>query len=420
RQLAAWYDTANRTRECLEACEQYVKLEPTNPVAYVYRGEARRSTADRRGALADFQRAFELDPGFEAAGLNLITEQLATGDVAGASRTLAAISERSESPLVKLRAVQVLCRQGDFEPALARFRTLAQDPETSRGILKEALLAFDAENWGSRLTPELQELAFAPEGTPDLAGLWAERAVAAGSPEAVSERLPQLLATNPEAGREVVVAYVWALVDAGKPVQGAVTKYSESLRSNVVSWARAGAALVATGNLAHAAAWLADWRDRDGVEAWMLRPLAIAYRGLDQDDKAVEVCRAAVKLGGPDDVLADFRAWMALELALAGQTDEAAAHATRVDSVTVPDGTRLVLAFAEAVMMVARAGPGGKSAALAEAKDHLKSAAAVGPRAFPSGAARAYQRVVKKLAADVGTIPANLWAFWQRMFPLVK
>jgi tetratricopeptide (TPR) repeat protein len=420
RQLAAWYDTANRTRECLEACEQYVKLEPTNPVAYVYRGEARRSTADRRGALADFQRAFELDPAFEAAGLNLITEQLATGDVTGASRTLAAVSERSDSPLVKLRAVQVLCRQGDFEPALARFRTLAQDPETSRGILKEALLAFDAESWGSRLTPELQELAFALEGTPDLAGLWAERAVAAGSPEAVSERLPQLLATNPEAGREVVVAYVWALVDAGKPVQGAVTKYSESLRSNVVSWARAGAALVATGNLAHSAAWLADWRDRDGVEAWMLRPLAIAYRGLDQDDKAVEVCRAAVKLGGPDDVLADFRAWMALELALAGQTDEAAAHATRVDSVTVPDGTRLVLALAEAVMMVARAGPGGKSAALAEAKDHLKSAAAIGPRSFPSGAGRAYQRVVKKLAADVGTIPANLWAFWQRMFPLVK
>ncbi|MCE9560475.1 MAG: hypothetical protein K8U57_00325 [Planctomycetes bacterium] len=420
RQLAAWYDSANRTRECLEACEQYVKLEPANPVAYVYRGEARRSMADRRGALADFQRAFELDPSFEAAGLNLVTEQLATGDVPGAARTLTAVSAHSDSPLVKLRAVQVLCRQGDFDPALAKFRVLVQDTEASRGFLKEAVLAFDAEGWGPKLTPELQELAFAADGTPELAGLWAERTVAAGSPEAVSDRLPELLATNPAAGREVAVAYVWALVDSGKPVQGAVTKYSEALRSNVVSWARAGAALVAAGNLAHAAAWLAEWRDRDGVEAWMLRPLAIAYRGLDHDDKAVEVCRAGVKLGGPDEVLSDFRAWLALDLALGGQTDEAAALVNRVDSVTVGDGTRLILAMAEAVMMVTRAGPGGKSAALAEAKDHLKSAAAIGPKLFPSGAGRAYQKVVKKLAADTSTVAAKLWALWQQWFPLVK
>jgi len=419
RQLAAWYDTANRPRECLEACEQYVKLEPTNPVAYIYRGEARRSTADRRGALADFSRAFELDPSFEAAGLNLITEQLATGDVSGAARTLTAVSEHADGPLVKLRAVQVLCRQGEFEPALAKFRSLAQDTETSRGLLKEGLLAFDAEGWGTRLTPELEELAFAPEGTPELAGLWAERAVAAGSHDTVSDRLSELLASNPAAGREVAVAYVWALAEAGKPVQGAVTKYSEALRSTVVAWARAGAALVEAGSLAHAAAWLADWRDRDGVEAWMLRPLAIAYRSLDQDDKAIEVCRAGVKLGGPDDVLADFRAWLALDLALAGQIDEATAMVGRVDSVTIPDGTRLVLAMAEAVLMVTRAGPAGKTAALAEAKDHLKSAAAIGPKLFPAGAARAYRKVVKKLASDTGTIASTVWATWQRFFPLV-
>ena len=33
----------------------------------------------------------------------------------------------------------------------------------------------------------------------------------------------------------------------------------------------------------------------------MLRPLAAALRFIDQDEKAVEVCRAAVRLGGPDD-----------------------------------------------------------------------------------------------------------------------
>ncbi len=235
------------------------------------------------------------------------------------------------------------------------------------------------------------------------------------------DRLTELLSTNPVAGREVVLAYLWALADAGKPVHGAVTKYSEVLRADTAAWARAGEALVATGNLAHAAAWLADWRDRDGVEAWMLRPLALAYRALDQDDKAADVCRAAVKLGGPDTMLADFRAWLALDLALADQIEEASSHIAKVDAVTMPDGTRLVLAMAEAVVMVAAAGPAGKSAALAEAKDHLRSAAgACGPRGVPPGASRAYRKVVRKLTATAGTLGAKLWAFWQRLRPWVK
>jgi tetratricopeptide (TPR) repeat protein len=421
RQLAAWYDSAGRHRDCLEATENFVRLEPANPLAYVYRGEARRSIADRRGALTDFQKALELDPSSETAGLNLITEQLATGDVAAAARTLAAVSEHSDSPLVRLRAIQVACAQSDFDTAAARFRTLAQHPEATRGILREAVQAFDAAGWGSRLTGELQDLAFAPDGTPEVAGVWAERTVAAGSPEAVSDRLPTLLAANPVAGREVVLAYLWALADSGKPVQGAVTKYSEVLRADAAGWARAGEALVAAGNLAHAAAWLADWRDRDGVESWMLRPLATAYRALDQGDRAAEVCRAAVKLGGPDGTLADFRAWLALDLALADQIEESSTHIAKVDTVTTPDGTRLVLAMAEAVMMVATAGPGGKSAALAEAKDHLRSAAAAcAAGGAPAGAARAYRKVVRKITAATGTLAAKLWGLWQRLSPWVK
>jgi tetratricopeptide (TPR) repeat protein len=421
RQLAAWYDASGRYRDCLDAAEQFVKLEPANPIAYVYRGEARRGVADRRGALADFQKAFELDPAFEAAGMNLVTEQLAAGDVAGAARTLAALREHADGPLVRLRAVQVACRQGEFEAALMHFRGLAADPEASRGSLREAVLAFDAEGWGPRLTTELKDLAFADDANPDLAGLWAERVVEAGAVDPVADRLPELLARNPAAGREAVLAYVWALADAGKPVQGAVTKYSDVLRTDDAAWARAGGALVAGGHYALAVAWLADWRDREGVEAWMLRPLTLAYRALDQDDKAVEVCRAAVRLGGTDEVLAEFRAWLALDLALSGQTDDAADQVARVDAVTVPDGTRLVLAMAEAVVMVQRAGPGGKPAAFAEAKDHLRTASgSCAAKEVPVGAGRAYRKAVARIAADAGTIGAKVWGFWQRVIPWVK
>lgn len=420
RHLCAWYDTTGRARECLEAAEQFVELEPNNPLAYVYRGEARRGMDDRRGALADFAQAFELDPAFDAAGLNLIAEQLAADDLTGAARALAALKEHNDGPLVRLRAVQVACRQGDPDAAAARLQELAEGDGASRSMLREAVGGFDACGWGALATEELRALAFEPGANPEVAGLWAERAATASSPETVAAQLSEL-APNPEASREAVLATVWALAGAGKPVQPLVQQYSELLRGDDASWARAGAALAAAGNHAGAAVWLGDWRDRTEVEAWMLRPLALAYRMLDQDDRAAEVCRAAVKLGGPDDALADFRAWLALDLALAGQTEDAQAQVQRVDTLGVSDGTRLVLALAEAVLLVRRAGPGGRSAAFREAKEHLKTASgSCAASDVPAGAARAYRRVVSCISGAAGTLGAKLWAVWQRLAPWVK
>jgi len=237
RQLAAWYEATGRTRECLDAAEQFVRLDPANPLAYVYRGEARRAVADRRGALADFQKAFDRDPTFEAAGLNLVGEQLAADDVASAARTLTTLQEHADGPLVGLRAVQVACRQDDFDGAVERFRALAE-AEAGRDVLREAVRAFDGEGWAARLTAELKELAFAAGASPHLAALWADRAVADGAAEAVSDRVPELLAQNPAAGREVILAYVWALAESGKSVQAAVQKYSDLLRADDAAWAR--------------------------------------------------------------------------------------------------------------------------------------------------------------------------------------
>jgi len=419
RQLAAWYDSAGRHRECLEASEQFVKLESANPLAYVYRGEARRSLGDRRGAQADFAKAFEIDSSFEAAGMNLIAEQLATGDVSGAARALATLRENADGPLVRLRAVQVACRQGDREAATAHFRELA--PEASRGLLKEALAAFDEAGWTAHATLELRDLAFAEAANPILAGIWAERTAASGVFDSISDRLPDLLERNPAAGREVILAYAWAVAEARKPVQGIIQKYNHLLQAEDQSWARAGGALVAAGHYALGAAWLGSFREREAAESWMLRPLTLAYRALDQDDKALEVCRAAVKLGGPEEALTEFRVWIALDFALGGLVEEAADQIARIDSVSVGDGERLILAMAEAAIMVPRAGPAGKSAAFSEAKDHLRVAShSCATRDVPVGAGRAYRKVVTRLANDASSLSANLWAIWQRVAPWVK
>jgi cellulose synthase operon protein C len=421
RQLAAWYDSAGRYRECLDASEQFVKLEPANPLSYVYRGEARRSLGDHRGAQSDFSKAFEMDPSFEAAGMNLITEQLTTGDIGGAARTLTALREHADGPLVRLRAVQVSCRHGEREQALLHFRELAGDGEASRGTIKDAIEAFDEAGWAPQATLELKELAFADAASPTLAGIWAERTASNGTFDSVADRLPELLERNPAAGREVILAYAWAVAEARKPVQGIIQKYNHLLQAEDKSWARAGAALVAAGHFALGAAWLGSYREREELEAWMLRPLTLAYRALDQDDKALEVCRAAVKLGGPDELLAEFRVWIALDFALSGQVEESADQIAKIDSVTVSDGERLVLAMAESATMVPRAGPEGKAAAFTEAKEHLRVASgSCAPADVPVGAGRSYRKVVARIASDAGLLSANLWAIWQRVAPWVK
>ena len=123
----------------------------------------------------------------------------------------------------------------------------------------------------------------------------------------------------------------------------------------------------------------------------------------------------------PDEPLPDFRAWLALSAAVEGRTEEAAAQLRAVDQLGQTDGLKLLLAMAEALVMVQQAGPAGKRQAFADAKEHLHTAAdACAAKDVPPGAARWYHKVTERLASDAGTLPAKIWAWWQRALPWVK
>jgi tetratricopeptide (TPR) repeat protein len=423
RNLAQWYDADGRHKECLEAAEHMVRLSPDDPLAYGYRGEARRIVGDRRGAKADFERAFELDPAFDAAGLHLINEQLEADEVEAAARTLGRLQEHATGPLVRLRAVQVAARQGNLSLARTRLRALAADHDATRGTLREAVGAFDARGWGAEADDELAAVAGGPDATPAAAAVWSERLIARDRGWEVMDALPGLFERNGPAGREAAAAYAMAMAAAGRPDQAAATvhRFADQLRADVESWAKAGAALAEAKSFALAASWLSDWKNRDGLEGWMLRPLADALRAQDRDAEASAVARRGLELGGPPAVRGDFAGWLALEAAVAGKADEAADLLRSIDQVGLPDGTKLVIAVAEAVVMVARAGPDGRAAAFDEAKDHLQAAAgACKPDDAPPGIGRWYRRATARLAADAGCLSAKLWATWQRLRPWVR
>jgi predicted Zn-dependent protease len=422
RQLAGWAEALGRSREHLTAAGHLVRLSPDDPLALLFRGEARRNAGDRVGAREDFRRAYDLDPNFELAGIHLIGEQLAANDVAGAVETLRSLKGENPGPLVRLRAVQVAAANHDGRAARTEFRALAADPTVSPAVLREAATALDDEGWTLEADDVLAARATDPDAPPAVATLWAEREVQADRFERVGDKLPLLAKGNPPAGRAAVLAYAWGLVSAGRPeaAAAAVQRFNDLLRADDDSWARAGAVLAEARHFALAAAWLADWPNRVAVEGWMLRPLADSLRALDRDAEALTVCRSGLAANPPPDVAAEFRGWLALAAAEAGEPASAANYLKGMDQIGLPDSVKLVLAMAEAVLMVKQAGPDGKVSAFGEAKEHLRAAADACPEnARPPGTVRWFKRVVARLGADAGTVKAKVWASWQRVRPWV-
>ncbi len=421
RQLAHWYDELGRHRDCLDAADHLVRLAPGDPYAYGIRGEAKRILGDHRGAKDDYEKAFELDPQFDAAGHQLLTEQLATDDLAGAGKTLDALREQDDDPRLHLRAVQLAARQKALPDARAALRAMAADESVRRPLLRDAAAAFDDENWTDEADDVLAAAVDGDDPTPAAAAIWGERLITAGKAWQVADKLKGLADRHPVAGREAVLVYAWAMAvtGQGKTAVATVQRFAELLRASDDAWGRAGATLAEAKEWGLTAAWLNDWKDRDGCEPWTLRALADSQRVSGDDDAAHATLLAAEELSDDDEepLPPDMAAWLALNFALQGDADEASDRLDTIPTTGQDDPVRLLLVLTNAVLGMKTATNKGK--ALREAKANIRAAAdACTAAEVPPGLGRVYQKVVDAITKDAGLL-AKAWAMWQKMKPLV-
>ena len=422
RQLAHWHDDLGQHKECLEAADQLVRLAPGDPYAYGIRGEAKRIQGDHRGAKDDYEQAFQLDPNFGAAGHQLMTEQLATDDLGGAQRTLATLREHADGPLLKLRAVQLAVRQRNLAEARSLMRGLIEDESLPKPLLRDSAREFDEQGWAAEIEDELSKALDRPGTSAGAAGIWAERHLAAAQPWKVSDRLKDIAGRNPDAAREAALVLANGLTFLGQfdTATATVQRFAELLRDTDDGWARAGEILARAKQYGLTVAWLQDWPKRAGCEAWMLRALADAHRALGQDAEAEAALRAAHQKS-PDELLPEMSAWLAIIEATRGNTEAANGFLDDIDPLGLPDGTKLLLAMAESLVMVQQASPAEKAKAFREAREDLKAAAGACPTAdVPVGAARWFARVARRLAADAGGWKAKAWAIWVGVRPIVR
>jgi tetratricopeptide (TPR) repeat protein len=417
QQLANWYDSAESHADYLDAAEHLVRLAPNDPSAYGYRGEARLFAGDRRGAKADFQKAFELDPNYAFAGLHLIDEQLAEEDFDGATRTLARLQEHINGPYVQLRAVRLAARQKDPESARKHFRDMTAETETPYLLLHKSAEVMTEAGWGPAVDEILDEAVEEEEQpTPFIGRLWVERR-AARADWGFERELPALLDRG-ELGEEALFAAVDAL---GVPARSSrfyelMQRYDAVLRGNDRGWAKTGAGLVNLRDYKMAVTWMSDWRTRSPSEPWMFHPAALAYRMLGRYSDAEEISRAALKLSNRDAATQDFLIWAAFEDALAGRTARAADLLDRVDAEDLDDPPRLILALAEGLVRVQKAPAAKKAEEFAEARRQAaKAVESLAPKIPNPDLGQSYQRWAARLARDAGGLAAWVWAIWQKL-----
>jgi len=318
--------------------------------------------------------------------------------------------------------VQLAVRQRNLAEARSLMRGLIEDESLPKPLLRDSAREFDEQGWAAEIEDELSKALDRPGTSAGAAGIWAERHLAAAQPWKVSDRLKDIAGRNPDAAREAALVLANGLTFLGQfdTATATVQRFAELLRDTDDSWARAGEILARAKQYGLTVAWLQDWPKRAGCEAWMLRALADAHRALGQDAEAEAALRAAHQKS-PDELLPEMSAWLAIIEATRGNTEAANGFLDDIDPLGLPDGTKLLLAMAESLVMVQQASPAEKAKAFREAREDLKAAAGACPTAdVPVGAARWFARVARRLAAEAGGWKAKAWAIWVGVRPLVR
>jgi hypothetical protein len=98
------------------------------------------------------------------------------------------------------------------------------------------------------------------------------------------------------------------------------------LRADNDGWASMGYALVTLKRFRSTISWMRDWRNRSNLKMWMLLNLALALRECRRWNEMREVLTVAIKRPERDHTFQKQRLLLAMELALVGETQEAAGH----------------------------------------------------------------------------------------------
>jgi tetratricopeptide (TPR) repeat protein len=401
-QLAQWHEDAGRHHEGVTASRRVVRLAPSDATSHAYLARALLGAGEREEAKAELRRTLGLDPDHRWALDRLFEAELQDRDTAAAEALLPALERLApnEGPLFRVR---IAVARGDAAGALAQLELLARGDDRAR--LEQAALVLDGADAGA-LDARLDALLSDPGAGRAAGALFAVRARASGWPRRRRRLLDAALAATPPTPAALGAAE--RRLDQLSPpalwlsLLRFVRRHRVALAGDPGTWGMVGYALTSSKRDRRVARWMSAWRERAGVEPWMLINLALSLRNLGRSPEATPVSEAAIGLR-PDHTTPMHEVLLALDAALAG--DVHAAGRLGGEHRELGAYYRFQVELAEAI----RAGESGGTPreGFALALRHLRAAdAAVPDRSTSPWLRRAWSATIGSLALRRTGAPA--------------
>ena len=430
--LADWLWQRGMKEEAVNAITNLRRLEPLNPVPLGYRASMKLQKNDRRGARSDLERALKYDPAYSFASLTLFDLQLADKDLEGARRTFELIQryvggEKAAACEVKLRAhglKSVIVRPSyaqshparqDLEQALARLKELCASKEADQHATDLAINALIEARQTRQVEQVLEEMILLPDANPAVGVWWMRRRIARRKWNCT--RAVNQLALQSLAARRAVTTLIESLGQQGGPnylallgkrlqrrgrglaLRWIARRHRPWLRADNDGWGSMGYGLLTLGRYRAAGRWMSDWSQRPGLKMWMMLNLALALRGARRWQEAGEVLAFAITLPERDQTFPRVRLLLAMELAVAGHTQEAAEHFHELGATGWNRYMEMQYRLTKGVLTVQQAAPAEKRKVFRSERAAIRTAMGA-QRARTFG--KDYRRCVMRMAKDAG------------------
>jgi hypothetical protein len=409
------------------------RIEPFNAGPLARRAEFRRQRNDRAGAKADLHQALKLAPGHEPAAALLFDLFISDGEFDAAEELLAHIkqhlrgylpaacetrlrAERSRKASLEENRSAITPLQGEeLRETLEHFRTLCLSDLQEASPLEAAFKSLQRSRQETAADAVIEETIQSPSASPFLGALWVRRRVVRRG-LGLREELLALLKRG-EIGRRAIIAYVGELAagSAVEPLRNLLEEHRHWLSQDASGWEAVGLALGELALQDEFIEWTGKWRQCEAMSPELRLLLVRALRSVHRDLEADEVARSTPTEHTRNPAAHRLLVWVAVEAAIAGETESVRLALEPVDPVLLDDYHRQIRRLARSLLEVQSAPPQSRETTFKAAVERLERAARDIKRHQPDAALRRiFRRAANRLGRDCGRPGLRIWG-WAKL-----
>ena len=376
RMLADWYDSAGQYDEYLQASQAMLNLDPTNPHAMSYVGDALHDLERDDEAIPYLQQAAERDPGSTLANF-ILFDILRDRDDIPAMQTLMEKMKLhiQDNEFVTSREGFLAARVMDRERAMECLQELALGDNDNRWLFDTCLGSMKSARWESEIIESLGGLLSDENCLPRVGAFWGEIVSEEKAWKSQLPRLKNIYETGSKTSIQAMSEYQDFVADNGSKKEHVklIKSIGDQLKQDPLTWASAIRGFSLNEDAKTGIKWAGgDWREHSSGQGWGLFYMAQLHWYQENIDQALEV-----NLFGVDDQNYYFHEpWIAMAYFLKNDLENARLWMDRVNHNQLNEYHQMVIDTVD-MGLVAYSNSMSNKEAITEIKQKLKSIKAV-------------------------------------------